>query len=110
MSTTDTYVPVAGNWNQSTNDGKAKVGLYDRTTGVFYLDLVGGTHSTPAILTAFSFGAAGHNDLPVIGDWNGDGRDDLGIFDPTETDQFSRSIQTETTCLISTSTRHLPLV
>jgi hypothetical protein len=35
-----------------------------------------------ADLVRFKFGRPGDNWLPVAGDWNGDGSDRVGLFDP----------------------------
>jgi hypothetical protein len=53
-----------------------KVGIRRNTT--FFLDLNGSNAwDGPAIDGVYGFGAA--SDVPVAGDWNGDGVDDLGI-------------------------------
>jgi hypothetical protein len=55
---------------------KTKVGIYN---GAWKLDVNGnGLWDSPTIENAFQFGLTG--DIPVIGDWNGDGKDDIGIF------------------------------
>jgi len=56
-----------------------KVGIYN---GAWKLDINGnGLWDSPSIDKAFQFGTTG--DVPVIGDWNGDGKDEIGIFRPS---------------------------
>ena len=52
----------------------ARVGVRAATTNAFTLDLGGTTQTT-------GFGVA--SDLPVIGDWDGDGLDNLGAYRPS---------------------------
>jgi len=69
--------PIAGDWN---GDGRTDIGVV--RGNVWSLSL--GT--TPAglpgtaqpVWRAFGFGAKG--DQPVVGDWNGDGRDGIGVM------------------------------
>lgn len=80
------WIPIAGNWSgRSDVDG---IGLYDPATARFKLKhdaTVGG----PADLE-FRFGAAGRGFVPVVGDWNGDGIDTVGLYDPAERTFFLR--------------------
>ncbi len=69
-----------GDWN---GDGTIKVGIF--SNGNWYLDYPGtgvwvgcGTTATTDRCYEGTFGAAG--DIPVVGDWNGDGRTKIGIF------------------------------
>ena len=67
---------VIGDWN---GDGIDKVGVYrDNGAGVglFSLDTTG-DHQFDANSSVFTFGLA--SDTVVIGDWNGDGRDKVGV-------------------------------
>jgi uncharacterized protein YkwD len=67
---------VIGDWN---GDGKDKVGVYRDNglgVGLFSLDTTG-AHQFDANSTVFTFGLA--SDTVVIGDWNGDGRDKVGV-------------------------------
>lgn len=68
--------PVVGDWN---HDAKDQLGVYRNAQ--FFLDVNGNGKWDGAIVggdAVFSFGTAG--DKPVIGDWNGDGTDDVGVF------------------------------
>jgi large repetitive protein len=75
--------PVAGDWD---GDGIDTVGVYRQ--GVFYLRNTGGLAAAPdqeegrlnkrAAEVVVAFGQAG--DVPIVGDWNGDGIDTIGVF------------------------------
>jgi Cysteine-rich secretory protein family/Carboxypeptidase regulatory-like domain len=68
--------PVVGDWN---GDGKDEVGVFRNVNGVgqFILD-TNGDQQYDATSTVFFFGLA--TDKVVIGDWNGDGKDEVGVF------------------------------
>jgi hypothetical protein len=71
-----TDIPVAGDWN---NDGQTEIGIF--RNGSWYLDYKGnggwdGCGITTATDRCLSFGASG--DIPVVGDWNGDGFTEVG--------------------------------
>jgi len=76
-------IPVVGDWN---GDGKDEIGVWanSRIVGkmAFYLNIAGdgiwNTENGNIIIDPF--GKKG--DVPVIGDWNNDGKDDVGIWDP----------------------------
>jgi N-acetylmuramoyl-L-alanine amidase len=54
----------------------ASLGLFDPETGLWYLRDRSGT------TTSFSFGQSG--DIPLTGDWDGDGLDSPGIYRPSD--------------------------
>src|SRR5262249_61845554 len=67
---------VIGDWN---GDGRDKVGVYRNNgagVGIFSLDTMG-DRQFDANSSVFLFGLA--SDTVVIGDWNGDGRDKVGV-------------------------------
>jgi hypothetical protein len=71
--------PVAGDWN---NSGYSKIGVFRPSTGMWYLDLNGnGQWDGCGTDRCIYFGMNG--DLPVVGDWNGDGSYEVGTFRPT---------------------------
>jgi hypothetical protein len=57
---------------------KDSVGLYDAATQTFYLR---NANSNGPANIAFGYGAAG--DIPITGDWNGDGIDTIGVYRPS---------------------------
>jgi parallel beta-helix repeat protein len=75
------WVPVVGDWN---GDGVTTVGAFDpigqfgQPPATWYLR----NSNSPGApdITPFSFGAA--NWKPVVGDWDGNGTDTVGVFDP----------------------------
>ena len=71
-------VGLAGNWAGPGNPG---VGLYYPDTGHFVID----THpGNPTAIEPFLFGpVSAGNVLPVVGDFNGDGNDSVGVYDNT---------------------------
>ena len=69
-------LPATGDWN---GDGKAKVGVF--RNGTWYLDYNGnGKWDDCSVDRCYvgSFGRTG--DLPIAGDWNGDGKAKVGVF------------------------------
>ena len=75
--TTDT--PLVGDWNR---DGHDEIGVFrvNGADGQFILDSNGnGTLDLDDLV--YNYGLA--TDTPVTGDWNGDGRDEIGVFRPS---------------------------
>ncbi|MDO8506985.1 MAG: CHAP domain-containing protein [bacterium] len=54
------------------------IGLYDPTTGIFYLK---SSNTTGKADTTFQYGNGGRW-MPLKGDWDGDGTTTIGIYDP----------------------------
>ncbi len=71
-------IPIVGDWN---GDGRDQIGTYDPQTGWFALDL-NGDHRWDSGDVSFPFGNPADGDIPVVGDWNGDGRDEVGVYRP----------------------------
>lgn len=70
-----TDTPISGDWD---GDGKDNIGVHRSTNSRFILDINGNlSFDGPTIDANLGFGQTG--DLPVIGDWNADGSDDLGV-------------------------------
>ena len=73
-------IPVAGNWDGSLNKAD-KIGVF--RDGQWFLDFNGdgiwnGCGSTSVTDRCFAFGLP--TDMPVVGDWNGDGISKIGVF------------------------------
>ncbi len=72
-------LPIVGDWN---GDGKTKIGVFRPGAGAFYLDYNGndiwdGCGSGPdRCYTNFVL----PGDSPVVGDWDGDGKAEIGVF------------------------------
>jgi hypothetical protein len=74
-------LPLAGDWDGSGRDG---IGLYNRFTSTFYLreaTTLQGPSDKGYADTTLNYGASWMGLLPVAGDWNGDGRDGIGVYD-----------------------------
>lgn len=86
----DGDLPVTGDWS---GDGVTKVGLYRPSTGQWFLDRNGdgSWDGCGRDLCISSFGTA--KDLPVTGDWNGDGKKSkIGLFRPQTTVECQNSL------------------
>jgi hypothetical protein len=69
--------PVFGNWDASTAAG---IGFYNNLNGVWtarQTASAGGNH------LSFQFGKS-RGDIPVVGDWNGNGTDGIGVYRRSE--------------------------
>ena len=72
-------IAISGDWN---GDGTATIGLYDPATSTFFLrNSNDPSHSGTDI--QFQFGPTNSTLLPVAGDWNGSGVDQVGLYDQT---------------------------
>src|ERR1035437_1178510 len=70
-------IPITGDWNGS---GTSKVGVYRSSNGLFILDYDGDGQFTAAD-KVYNLGVGIQaGDVPVVGDWNGDGRTKVGLF------------------------------
>jgi hypothetical protein len=75
-------VPAVGDW---TGDGTSKIGIL-RSGSSWMLDTNGNGLYEPAVDATFQFGnfgspfAAPEVEIPVVGDWNGDGKSKVGLF------------------------------
>ena len=69
-------IPISGDWN---NDGISEIGVFRPSTHLFYLDYNGnGAWNGAVIDRQYNFGITG--DIPVSGDWKGDGSAEIGVF------------------------------
>ncbi len=83
-------LPVVGDWN---GDGREDIGVFDQT--VWTLEVA----TTAAVVNpnyvpfaTFAFGGVG--DLPIVGDWDGDGVDTIGLFRPSDSTFLLRNSNT----------------
>lgn len=77
-------LPVSGDWN---GDGIDTPGVFRPTTGQFIL--TDSTDTSPSFIrsiTRATFGTAG--DLPISGDWDGDGKDSIAVYRPSTGETF----------------------
>ncbi len=68
------FVPLAGDWDGS---GSSTAGLYDTTTGAFFL-----RNGAGGGLADVSFTYGGGNQVPIVGDWDGNGTDTIALYEP----------------------------
>jgi hypothetical protein len=69
-------IPVSGDWN---NDTISEIGIFRPSTHLFYLDYNGnGAWNGASVDRSYNFGITG--DIPITGDWNSDGRPEIGVF------------------------------
>ncbi|CAL1125489.1 unnamed protein product [Cladocopium goreaui] len=71
-----TLPSLGGQGNPGFND---TIGAYNPSTGTFFLR--NSNDSGDADIDAFNIGSGGN--IPITGDWNGDGVDTTGVYDPT---------------------------
>ncbi len=70
-------IPISGDWDGS---GTSKVGVYRPSNGLFILDYDGDGRFTNSD-KAYNLGVGTQaGDVPVVGDWNGDGKTKVGLF------------------------------
>ena len=69
--------PLVGDWN---GIGGEEVGLYHADTGVFTLDVDGDLASRDADDTVITRLAGKIGGQALVGDWDGDGDDNIGLF------------------------------
>jgi len=69
-------IPITGDWN---NDGISEIGVFRPSTHLFYMDYNGnGVWNGASVDRTYNFGITG--DIPISGDWNSDGRTEIGVF------------------------------
>lgn len=72
-------VPLVGDWN---GDGTDSFGLYLRTAGRFFLTNSNVTRPPVDQDFVFKVNNSPESMVPVAGDWDGDGTDGVGLYDP----------------------------
>lgn len=68
--------PVLGRWTST--DRRARVGTFRPSTACWYFDANGNETWDGGDTSTCLFGSG--TDTPIVGDWNGDGVDDIGTF------------------------------
>lgn len=71
-------IPIAGDWDGDSDDD---IGGFDPNDNMFYLYTININVTPPTATpygTPFQFGESG--DYPIVGDWDSDGDDDVGVF------------------------------
>lgn len=58
---------------------KTTIGLFDPKTNLF---LLRNSNDTGVANTTVAFGSANSGQLPIVGDWDGDGKTTIGLYDP----------------------------
>ncbi len=76
-----TCIPIAGVWRKS--QLKATVGLYNPNNNTFYLSALSDPEGKNTITSSFGFGFCNNECYPVVGDFDGDGVDTIGLFNHT---------------------------
>jgi hypothetical protein len=78
-------LPVVGDW---TGSGKTRMGVFTPSTGQWRLDKNGNRKKDKCGQDncIVSFGLP--DDLPVVGDWDGSGKDKIGVFRPATGEWF----------------------
>jgi hypothetical protein len=73
-------IPLLGDWN---GNGTTKVGTFRPSAGTFYLDY-NGNNNWEGCATDRCFQVGLNGDIPVVGDWNGNGTTKVGTFRPSD--------------------------
>lgn len=68
-------IPIVGDWN---GDRKDEIGVWRPSNLSFYLDYNGNNMYDDGDKKCGPFGLS-YRDVPIAGDWNGDGKDEIGI-------------------------------
>ncbi len=83
-------VPLVGDWNGM---GFDSVGVYRRDTRTFYLRTCD-SYRIPYTKGTIAVTYGNPGDVPLVGDWMGNGIDSIGLYRPSERKFFLRSINT----------------
>jgi hypothetical protein len=87
-----TWVPIAGDWN---GDGTDTIGLYNPSNSNFYLR---NSNTTGSADIQLGFGwvptPPDPSLIPIAGDWDGNGTDTIGLYDPATSYFYLRDSNT----------------
>lgn len=72
-------LPVVGDW---TGEGRTKIGVFRPATGEWHFDINGDGDLAGCNLNSCTRIFGGSGDLPVVGDWTGEGKTKIGVFRP----------------------------
>jgi hypothetical protein len=70
------WIPLRGDWN---GDGVRSSGLYDMRRSTFFLKDAGSSGG-PRLDLAFRYGSKGSRYVPLIGDWDANGTQTIGLY------------------------------
>ncbi len=80
-------IPIAGDWD---GDGKDGIGVFRPSAGKFFLrNQIGFQIPSGQVDFTITFGAVG--DIPLAGDWDGDGDDTIGVYRESQHRFFLRN-------------------
>ena len=83
-------LPVVGDWN---GDGREDIGVFDQTVWTLEVAATAGLFHTDYVpFATIAFGGVG--DLPIVGDWDGDGVDTIGVYRPSDATFLLRNSNT----------------
>ena len=100
-------VPVLGDFD---GDKKTDVAVYRTTTGQWFIDYSTANPDGSPRLQGVAFGQVSTADVPVPGDYDGDGRDDLALFRPTNANWLILGSASPGRILASGSANDVPLI
>ncbi len=86
------FLPIAGDWDGSGTD---RVGLYDPQTGTFFLKTSANSAGDEPLGQGFPFGVGGGKRVPITGDWDGNGTDTIGVYNPAQSTFSLRNSNSE---------------
>ncbi len=82
----NSWRPVAGDWD---GDGKDSFGIYDPINNDYYLNNKLENHSASnPLVTVNGPNSAQDTFIPIAGDWNGNSKSTIGLYDPTVTKYY----------------------
>lgn len=88
------WIPLAGDWDGicKPKDGGAcdrdTIGLFNPSSSAFYLK---NSNATGYSDVTVGFGTPGLGQIPIIGDWDGNGTDTIGLYDPVNSHFYLRN-------------------